>query len=641
MNDSQFKNELMHILDNNPLQPSTPKFIKKNNIELYNWIINSTSIYNPMSFTESIYIIINGPHQNCEYNTSNIKHKFKTYAIGYSQFCSLNCICQRNNHSNFMYKENANKTPEEKLKAQQAKDETMLSRYGVKHPQQSSVVQEKTKQTNLERYGVDNPSKSKIVKEKTKQTYVNKYGVEHPRKLEEIKNKASSTNLERYGVDNPSKSPLVKAKVKATNLDRYGVETQFLLPELREKANKTRLLKYGGISAFSDNNVRTKAKTTMLNKYGVEYGFSSPELREKGKQTNLSRYGVEFASQRHIPEATIEILQNKELFADTIRNKTVFEICNLLSIAHTTVYSYVQKYDVHNLLDLNSTSYEIKIKELLEKYNIDYIRNSKSIIPPQQLDFYIPEFNLAIEPGSSYYHSELHGNRGRTYHYNKWKQCRDQNITLFQYFDNDILNKFHLIESKIKRICNVSIPIIGARKLQLLPLNDYNLESNFLNQYHLQGANTKRNLVIGAYYTNELVGLSTWYVKNSTTELSRFATNVNYSFPGLFSRMLTKFKSLTDFNGELISFSDNRHSDGNLYKSNGFNLEHVSNPGYTYSNDFINFESRQKYQKHKLAKTFNLESTYVNSKPEWEIMQEQGYDRLWDAGQTKWAKNIG
>jgi hypothetical protein len=44
--------------------------------------------------------------------------------------------------------------------------------------------------------------------------------------------------------------------------------------------------------------------------------------------------------------------------------------------------------------------------------------------------------------------------------------------------------------------------------------------------------------------------------------------------------------------------------------------------------------------KGKLAKKFGLDSKYVATNTEWKIMQDLGYDRLWDAGKKIWSRMV-
>lgn len=39
--------------------------------------------------------------------------------------------------------------------------------------------------------------------------------------------------------------------------------------------------------------------------------------------------------------------------------------------------------------------------------------------------------------------------------------------------------------------------------------------------------------------------------------------------------------------------------------------------------------------KSKIAKKFGVD---ITGKTEWELMQQLGYDRIWDSGKIKWVK---
>jgi len=75
---------------------------------------------------------------------------------------------------------------------------------------------------------------------------------------------------------------------------------------------------------------------------------------------------------------------------------------------------------------------------------------------------------------------------------------------------------------------------------------------------------------------------------------------------------------------------DRRYSVGKSYESVGFKFKGESNPSYYYikGNELIRY-NRIQFQKHKLKS--KLES-FDPSLTEWQNMQLNGYDRIWDCG---------
>ena len=547
MTDDEYRIVLQEVLNVYKINNSLSINVRNNFKDLYHWIIDNTAVYKPRSFTESVYIILNGPYIPCR--LFGPKPTFISFNKGYRKYCGKECGCMKEDHVNLSTINQHKLTTDEKNKIRDKRANTCIKKYGTAYPSQLSKFKEKQRLTNLINNGVEYPFQSKIVREKYKQNSINNYGVENPGQREEVK--------------------------------------------------------------------------------------------EKRKVTNLTKYGVPHQNQRFIDKDTLYILKTKDVFSLVASDKTIHQISIALNVSVSTVIQHVNKYNLRDSIVWNNgSSYEDKVKTFLQTLGVHFVQHSRSIIAPLELDFYLPDHKLAIEVGSAYFHSEISGGKDRKYHYTKWVKCNEQGITLLQYFDNDVLNNWHLIESKIKRLIKQPIPIVGARKLTIRELTDYNLESEFLEAFHLQGAVSKRNLVLSAYYNDNLVGITSWLLNKNTCELVRYATDISNVYPGLFSKMLKNFCRLTKFNGTLISFSDNRHSNGGLYKSMGFTLDSVSNPGYLYTRDFINFESRIVYQKHKLKDKFKLLESNLASSTEWSIMQSQGYDRLWDAGQSKWVMQI-
>jgi len=399
----------------------------------------------------------------------------------------------------------------------------------------------------------------------------------------------------------------------------------------------TMIERYGHDNFAKTASFKEKSTTTFIEKYGVSNPSKSPLVQQKKITTNRTRYLADNFSQSHLSPETIKIINDRDNFIEFAKGKTIAEVADALGMSGSGPIKVAKRFGIIDAFVASTRSkYESMIEKLLDSINVNYVKNSKKIIPPLQLDFYIPDKNLAIEVGSMYFHCELSSGRGRRYHHEKWKKCKEKGITLLQYFDDDLLDKWEIVESKIKRLCHVPSPVVGARKVVIKSVSSTD-EKKFLNRYHLQGSNLNRTHAFGAYYDQSLVAIFSVKVKKVQAEIVRFAVDGNHSYPGLFTKMLAHFIKTTNFAGNIFSFSDNRHGNGNLYRSSGFELEAETAPGYSYTRNYLKKENRLRYQKHILVQKHQGD---IN-KTEWQIMQELGYDRIWDAGQSKWIKRVG
>lgn len=272
------------------------------------------------------------------------------------------------------------------------------------------------------------------------------------------------------------------------------------------------------------------------------------------------------------------------------------------------------------------------------KGKIIHISESRKIIYPYELDFYIPELNLAIEYDGLYWHSDNSGNKDRNYHLMKTDMCEKQNITLVHIFENEWLYKRDIVKSRLLYLLGIHGKKVYARKCDICEITQKE-SSNFLNENHIQGTcNAKINIALK--YNNEIVSIMTFsknrFRKNiSDWELVRFCNKLNYVIPGAASKLL-KYFELKYKPQKLISYADRRWSRGNLYNQLGFNFVKNTRPNYWYFKkpitDLIN---RLSFQKHKLSKkltTFNINKT------EYENMLDNGYDRIYDCGNMLFEK---
>jgi len=297
------------------------------------------------------------------------------------------------------------------------------------------------------------------------------------------------------------------------------------------------------------------------------------------------------------------------------------------------------------------SSYEKEIIRLIPE--IKFIESDRKILNGLEIDLYDPNTRIGIEVNGVYYHSEICGGKNRTYHANKLNIANSKNIQLIQIFEDEIKLKQDLIILKLKHILGISnAENIHARKCRLCVINDKDIIKSFLNNYHIQGhVNSTHN--VGAYFNEELIGVMSFNNKRNmnrtkihddkTFDLVRFAINNKYISNGLGNRLLKYF--ISQYNpSKIISFADRRwtiNMKNNLYTKLGFELTKTIPPDYTYFNPKIMRYGRLHkfgFGKGSLKKRFP--EIYDENKTEWQMMQELGYDRIWDCGKFRYELNI-
>jgi ribosomal protein S14 len=454
--------------------------------------------------------------------------------------------------------------------------------------------QKRYKETMIEKYGVENPSQLNDVKEKKKETFIKHYGVDCYLTTKECKNKI----IEKYGIDNVSKLDFIKEKKKETFIEHYGTDNIFKTKEFIEentiKMSKTKLEKYY-------NNV-------ILNYKDVSPLFTKEEYI--GTLTDNKKYTIY--------KWKCNICGNE--FESTIRS--AIPICRKCN-------------------PLNVSSGEKEIQYFLNNYNLNFESNKRFYYGSNryhELDIFFPDKNIGIEYNGNYWHSELNG-KDKHYHLNKTLYFENQGIQILHFFENEWLEKQQIIKSIIKSKLGLIINKIYARNTVIKEVSSKDAKE-FLDNNHLQGS-INSSIKLGLYYGKHLVSIMAFgksrHNKNYEYELLRFANKCNINVIGGFSKLL-KYFITTYLPKSIITYADRRLSNGNVYEKNGFSFLHNSQPNYYYTKYYRKLYNRLNFQKHKLSnklKIFNSELT------EWENMQLNNYDRIWDCGNKVyyWRKN--
>jgi len=278
------------------------------------------------------------------------------------------------------------------------------------------------------------------------------------------------------------------------------------------------------------------------------------------------------------------------------------------------------------------SQFEDQIAKYLTKWGVEFQRNKK-IIKPYELDFYIESHNLAIEINGLYWHSEIAGKKDKKYHEMKFHMSLEKGIHLLTIFDDEWINQRDQILAHLKYKLKLADRGLPARKLEARVINhEQSLVKRFLDKYHIQGAPYTLGITVGAYDKDfSLVSVMTFSkLDEDVYDLTRF-TSDSKTHAGVFSKLLKKFVEVYEPK-KIISFSDNRWSNGKLYNSNSFVEVSKVKPAYFYTDYEIKIH-RFNMRKGNIEKKYGIDMSTLTER---EATLLLGFDKVWDCGKIKW-----
>lgn len=424
---------------------------------------------------------------------------------------------------------------------------------------------------------------------------------------DKVKIKKEKTSVSNFGTKYHNQSNIGKNSRKNTNLNRYGV----INPSLNDDVKKKKIL------------------TTMAN-YGVINPSQSEIIQKKKIETNIKLYGNTHYNNRHITALHQEILSNKNLLEFELQSKSIKELALEMNVNKSTIIRKIHHLGLSEFI--NASYLEQEMRLFLDLHNINYIQNTRLVIPPKELDFYLPEYNLAIEMNGDYWHSDII-TIDKKYHYNKWMECDSKNIRLIQIWESDWCNNRDKFQRMILSALGLKLSGPPGRKCNIMPVTA-KLAKPFVNAHHLQG------FVHGHHWgafdnTNQLVGIMTFGMsRNQHFELKRWVTD-DRTHPGLFSKTFQHAQRHMGF-VRVVSFSMNDWFTGQMYQRSGFENNGIIPPSYRYL-----YEGSWRHCSYftRTGIKRKLPDYYYNDLTEFQMMDQAGVLRGWDSGKIRWIWN--
>lgn len=431
-------------------------------------------------------------------------------------------------------------------------------------------------------------------------------------------------------------SSSMRERIKATTHEKYGVSNAMQNQHVREKVNQTNLAKYGSISPMSNSEVQQRSLATIRERYGVDAASDIPGTQDKRAATNVKRYGSTTYAGSTVSPSARAVLADKLQVEQMLLDFSLSEIALSIGTSVSLVRDAVDQHGLQDVVKRKATSSpQRSILNMLDGMGIEYVVNDRSVIAPVELDIYIPAHNLAIEFNGVYFHSEVSG-KDKRYHLAKTLACTNQNIQLLHVRSDEWERKQHIVKSRIQSHLGANQKVM-ARKCTV-GVVDAALARSFLDLNHIQG-NHSATMTYGLHYDGVLVALMSFiksrYDSQKQWELLRYCSLRGMNVVGGASKLFAAFRR--DQNPDnVVSYCDLRWGSGGVYQQLGFKYSHTSNPNYFYfkrSGDTNKLYSRVQFQKHKLAEVLE---EFDPSLTEWENMRTNGYDRIWDCGNSVW-----
>lgn len=277
----------------------------------------------------------------------------------------------------------------------------------------------------------------------------------------------------------------------------------------------------------------------------------------------------------------------------------------------------------------NSSYKEKELFSFIKSMCNDAINNDRKTLDGYELDVLVPSKQIAFEFDGIFWHNE--NNKPNDYHLNKTIICNNKGVRLIHIFEDEWINKKNIWKSMITNILGFTKNKIYGRTCTIDTV-DSNTAVKFLNDNHIQGW-CPSNIKLGLYYKGELVSLMTFgksrhFIGSGKYEweLLRFCNKLDTTVIGgaskLFSYFIRNYKPTS-----IVSYSDRRWSEGDMYNKLGFTFSHYSKPNYFYVIDNVR-KNRFNFRKKILVEKYNcpLEMS------ERDFCKEKKWYRIYDCG---------
>ena len=426
-----------------------------------------------------------------------------------------------------------------------------------------------------------------------------------------------------------SKEDLELAIEKFDN-DKKKISEYFNIKEwsLREQLKKYNL----NYDKRADSNKERKITIPPKEELKELYFIRNMTLLDIGKFYKISNVTVK----KWFVHYNIELLSHK----DTIIQKVIpkIEDFNVKKYGEKHFFgtkegmkkvkdSFIEKYGTHYHPIGNTSKAELEFLDFVNSLEEGFEKTNHII--KKELDGYNDRLKIAFEYCGIFWHNEMY--KPDNYHYEKYIECKNKGIRLLTIFEDEWIERKSQVKNFVRSLLNKNDKKYFARKLNISIINKRDISAiNFLNDYHIQGCpNINNILCFFALKDNDdiisIMAFSRHHRNNVEVVLSRYCVKENCNVIGGSKRLLKH--SLEYFKCDIKTWSDNRWTEGDMYKRLGFTLEKELPKDYSYVKNGKRLP-KQTMKKSSIGADEN--------QTEHERALELGFLRIWDCGKKTW-----
>lgn len=407
-----------------------------------------------------------------------------------------------------------------------------------------------------------------------------------------------------------------------------------------EKKSKTLALKYasGEIIPWQRGHTKSTSPSVMCQSVTKIRKFNSGELRQwnAGLTSETSR-SVATAAQK-ISESyrareagrrlsAIEVVQRVEGLGFRIDED---DYTSRKGWGLTVTHLQCGTQQVRSLYSLESGSCvkcdnmtstgQREVEEFIRSLIPQIETSTRRVIPPQEIDIWVPSKNFGIEFNGLYWHSEKF--LEKDYHEKKSRAVREAGGDLLHIFEDEWREKRHIVESMIVSRLGLTQKSRGARSCRLESLSN-DERRRFFDSAHIDG-DVQAAISWGLYDGETLVAALSlrepfhgkwreWF------EVARFATLPGRSIPGALGKLTAAAISHARSLGKagLMTYVDTRLGLGKSYRTVGFQEIESTSPRFWWT-DFRRRLNR-----------FSVRANRAGGKTEKEVAASHGVVKIW------------